>query len=607
VFVSCFVSEKTRISSVLLWKERQIKRAEQRAQAIIDFLSEDKNKAVQQLAAVPMLLQIIAIIWKEREVLPQVRAELYQTALRYLLEFRDRHRKLDPLLPASQALRVLTPVCLWMQEDLGADDVAKDALHKRMQPLIKTMDETLEAEDFCINLRDRAGLIAEHGENAYIFRHKSFREYLAASELVKVSAEPGRLAKLIEHFGDDWWDEPLRFFIAEADDKLFDQFMDTLFASPVSRDLDQKQQDLLQTMICEASQVRLDSLCRRLNDGRVHEAKKRYILDCLKAVNRQEARSAIQRFAASHVGTEAGSYAQEISVEILAEAPKPAEVLKAAATFREWPSSFRNFHELNAEYILIRGGSFTYSVTKKSETVPDLYFAKYPVTNRRYRRFTSYLEGKEDGLSEILSLELFSQRMLEFATTIDGFKEYLGDDYGSWAKKLRSSCDEEKHFKGDDQPVVEVSWFDASAYCFWLSMLEASAQGVAIEELGRAYRLPTEIEWEWAAGGGKREYPWAPGKGGPSDKLANYDGNIRATTPVGRYPDGATPEGLMDMAGNVWEWMENWHEDYVGKARSLRGGSWYNDDLLLRCSARVFDLPVYRYVIFGFRVVCSQS
>lgn len=563
---------------------------------------------MQQLAAVLMLLQIIAIIWKEREVLPQVRAELYQTALRYLLEFRDRHRKLDPLLPVSQALRVLTPVCLWMQEDLGADDVAKDALHKRMQPLIKTMDETLEAEDFCINLRDRAGLIAEHGENAYIFRHKSFREYLAGLELIKeCRMRSRRLAEMVKHFSNDWWEESLRFFMGEVDDKLFDQFMDAFFRSEVSRELDQKSYNLLLTVVSEAPQRRIDSLVRCLNDGRLHDNKKRYIVDCLKTIGSQEAIDAVKTFAAESPTTAAGRFAKGVALETCAE-PVPVERPPVRIEiFKHLPTSFQNAYEFNAEYIRIHSGSFEYSVTKKSETVPDLYLAKYPVTNRRYRRFISYLAGDEAKLSEILPMDSFSRALLAFASKDDEFKKYLGDDRAQWSKTLESDFDNEKRFKADDQPVVGVSWFDASAYCFWLSMLEAAAQGVAIEELGRTYRLPTEIEWEWAAGGGKREYPWAPGKGGPSDKLANYDGNVRATTPVGRYPDGATPEGLMDMAGNVWEWMENWHEDYVGKARSLRGGSWYSSGNGLRCSARLRFNPDYRNFLIGFRVVCSQS
>jgi formylglycine-generating enzyme required for sulfatase activity len=90
--------------------------------------------------------------------------------------------------------------------------------------------------------------------------------------------------------------------------------------------------------------------------------------------------------------------------------------------------------------------------------------------------------------------------------------------------------------------------------------------------------------------------------------LANYNDNVGATTNVGSYPEGATPgqPGLMDMAGNVWEWMDNWYDEKK-KYRSLRGGSWYSNDDILRCSARDNDDPDGRLLNIGFRVVRARS
>ena len=292
---------------------------------------------------------------------------------------------------------------------------------------------------------------------------------------------------------------------------------------------------------------------------------------------------------------------EQIEVKLTSEAARPTDL------FKRLPASYRNPFELSAEYIHVPAGSFTYSVTKEIEGVPDIYFAKYPVTNRRYRRFISYLAGEEKDLSGILPVTLFSERMLEFAATIEGFKEYPGTDPKQWAKVLRSTYDQQKRFKGDDQPVVRISWSAARSYCFWLSAYEEATRDSASGDTGGLYRLPTEVEWEWAAGGGKREYPWAPDRGPPTDKLANYKGNVGATTAVGRYPDGATPKGLMDMAGNVWEWMENWHEEYEGEARCCRGGSWGSAGIVLRCSVRLISYPGYRLFSVGFRVVRSQS
>ena len=113
-----------------------------------------------------------------------------------------------------------------------------------------------------------------------------------------------------------------------------------------------------------------------------------------------------------------------------------------------------------------------------------------------------------------------------------------------------------------DHPVTQVSWDDAVAYCKWLS-----------RSTGRSYRLPTIAEWEKAARGTDgRTYPW--GNWPPNDQLCNFDHNVDDTTPVGRYPSGASPYGCLDMAGNVWEWTNE--KDSDGRYW-VKGGSWYSD------------------------------
>jgi formylglycine-generating enzyme required for sulfatase activity len=551
---------------------------------------------------VPMLLQLVAIIWKEHKIPPQNRTKLYRVALEYLLEYRDLTRDILPLFDANQARRILCPASLWMQTN-KRDEANKDGLHKKMQPEINTINEKFTAKEFCENLRDRAGLIADCGKSAYIFRHKSFREYLAALALVEHTKRNRKcLRPLVKHLGDDWWEEPLRFYISEVDADLFNDFMDALFASDVSKRLDQKQQNLLRTMVCEATQVKVDSLVKHLNDGRLSDTKKRYILDCLKVIDKADARLAVSEFAAKEgLASEAGVRALEIQLETgLME--REREAAKVDSYDTQAPS-FRNRYEYNAEYILIPGGRYNYQGEVEKD-VSNVYFAKYPVTNKRYRRYIRYLEGKEGELLEILPRERFDKRMIESSSPGKDFGKHLSRDVEGWVDKLRSAQDTEKRFNGDDQPVVGVSWFAARAYCLWLSALEQAGRETKSDGDGLLYRLPTEIEWEWAAGGGERRYPWGDKR--PDVKLANYARNEGATTPVGRYPDGATPRGLMDMAGNVWEWMDNWYDEDTKRARCLRGGSWLHYEYALRCSYRA-DAPDDRPVSVGFRVVRSQS
>jgi formylglycine-generating enzyme required for sulfatase activity len=147
-----------------------------------------------------------------------------------------------------------------------------------------------------------------------------------------------------------------------------------------------------------------------------------------------------------------------------------------------------------------------------------------------------------------------------------------------------------------NRPVTDVSWHDADAYARW-------AGG----------RLPTEAEWEKACRGrNARRYPW--GNQPPTDMLANFNDPAGAVTEVGSYPLGKSPYGLLDMAGNVWEWTGSRLGDYPydqddgpesagADWRILRGGAYYDIDANVRCAVRISDLAGNRYKGFGFRVV----
>lgn len=594
------------------WQARQEKEADQRSKTIIEFLNREDNQSLRELAAVPMLLQIMAIIWKYSQHLPQSRSELYDVALNYLLDYRDRHRDIYPLLRAEKARRVLKQAALWMQEKLKKDEVAKEKMHDYMQPILNTLDERPQASAFCDNLRERAGIIAEYDKNHYIFRHKSFREFLAALQLAKEAQQKKRIKTLVHYFKEDWWEETLRFFITQTDDEIFNNFMHAFFQSPISQHLDDNKQTLLHNLVIEAPQKKIDALADCLNSGELNDKQRRYVMDCLKTIGTPEAVDAIKNADKTKMDKSGREYAEDIISEAAAKVEPYVQI--PGQKELETLDTFRNSIEGGVEYIKIPEGTYKYSVTGKMETVPDLYFCKYPVTNQRYRRFITYLQGKDNEFEKILPLDRFAQGLLTFAGSIDGYSRYLGKQPKKWHEEFRSYVDDEKKYNGDDQPVVAVTWYAARAYCFWLSCLDAVLKGENrlgdIKMLSETYRLPTEVEWEWAAGGSPdgsmRTYPWPEEKGEPNPGLANYDKNVGTTTPVGRYPEGATPEGLMDMAGNVWEWMENpYQEDRTWPA--LRGGSWYDVVSSLRCAARYGFSPGVGVDGRGFRVVRAKS
>jgi len=625
------------------WIDRQKKHAEERTTKIVEYLEKPENKGLRELAAVPMMLQIMAILWKERDFLPGNRVKLYSAALDYLLEFRDERRMIPPLLPAEKARRVLAPVSLWMQEELEADEAEKSVMQGKMQEKLDTFDHPPNAEAFCRNLVDRAGLLAEYGDREYVFRHKTFKEYLAGVQLKEDRHKYNRVNRLVAHFGEDWWNETLRFFIAQVDEDIFDLFMQQLFESDVSEELSQKQQELLRSLIEEATEKKTEALCEKLLDTETSVNRQRYILDCLKQIDKSSALDSVRQFiskgmpknrdvegrahevlnhiqgyhpisgVASVIASAKGelkpvSDTRTVHLEAIGiEAGRPGT---GSPTLTVNPSlTFRNPCEHDAQYILIPGGEFIYSQPKPkgtNVTVPDLCVAKYPVTNRQYRSFIDFLAGKPPANDANLALKSYQEALQDLARSNDdavkGFRVYLKDER-NLADRFRSGYDDDRKFNKDDQPVVGVSWYAARAYCLWLTML---AGGEA------EYRLPTEVEWEWAAGGRRdkpeevlevRKYPWGDSPE-PTAKYANYAQNEGATTPVGRYPEGATPDGLYDMAGNVWEWMENWYDDNTKGSKSLRGGSWYGSPGSLVCSRRYGDgSPSSEDYDSGFRVV----
>jgi formylglycine-generating enzyme required for sulfatase activity len=245
------------------------------------------------------------------------------------------------------------------------------------------------------------------------------------------------------------------------------------------------------------------------------------------------------------------------------------------------------------EWCPVPEGAFTCGEQEQGEnpprklTLPAFEIAKYPIT---WEQFQVFLDAD------------------------DGFRR---DDWwvGLAVEATHRAQPGEQRFKMAGHPRETVSWYDAIAFCRWLSQRLGGGYDIA-RPTEWAVRLPNEWEWEKAARGTDgRAYPY--GKTFDANRSNTSESGLERTTPVTAYPGGASPYGVLDMSGNVWEWTLGTYDSpadradettLVGAARRvLRGGSWLYLQDRARAAYRISCAPTVRLNLVGFRVVRLPS
>lgn len=217
-------------------------------------------------------------------------------------------------------------------------------------------------------------------------------------------------------------------------------------------------------------------------------------------------------------------------------------------------------------------------VDTRTREVAPFQIARYLVTVAQYRAFLEAADGWRDP---------------RWWGGDDLYRDPEGDSYDVG--------------RFGNHPALYVSWFDALAFCRWLS-----------ERMRTPVRLPDEWQWQCAATGGNpaNGFPWGPDWDPKQEpfRANTWEGRLAVATAVGMYPAGASPSGVLDLAGSVWEWCLNkFDRPRVTKSRkddvdhrALRGGSWaYERDFVRPSHRDTFD-PTYRDNSVGFRVLCSS-
>jgi formylglycine-generating enzyme required for sulfatase activity len=548
-----------------------------------------RSGRLAELATRPLLLTLMASLhaWRGGS-LPEKREELYADAVDLLLDQWESPKVVRDA--AGQPLVRQPSLAEWLKVDRAVVRAELNRLafeaHRDQPQLVGTADVRQErlvsalmgvSDNPEVNptrlveyIRDRAGLLAARGEGVYTFPHRTFQEYLAACYLTDYGY-PDELADLVRADPQRWREATLLAGAkaargtASAAWNLAEAlcFHDP---PPVGQDviLSDAEADCWGALL--AAQTLLENEGARLGQVPERNAPK------LERVRRW-------------------------LLAIVTRGWLPPADRALAGNALAVLGDERNFGEL----VTVPAGPFLMGDDEDERARPQhevrlaaFKIGVYPVTNAQYLRFV----------------------------------EATGRAWRS---------DEGRRPERANHPAISVSWHDARAYCAWLTEVWRTEGKVAADEV---VRLPSEAEWEKAARGGlpspsegeglgervkTRIYPW--GDDWDETKCNTSELGLGDTTPVGIFPEGASPYGCLDMAGNVWEWtISLWGKDWLkpefkypydstdGREnleagndvlRVLRGGSWSGSRSDARCAFRYWDYPGYHWLGSGFRLVVS--
>ncbi|MBU0510556.1 MAG: SUMF1/EgtB/PvdO family nonheme iron enzyme [Chloroflexi bacterium] len=572
-----------------------------RTQALAEKLLDALQRSdLARLAPNPLLLTVMVLVHTEYGELPDNRAQLYHQAVDVLLWRWEQEKSKDlgglskimSLLQAANRDRndlLLILGRLAFEAHLtGGDTDDQDAVsgisnHALLIALRELHPErSLDwAEQVVEAMRLRAGLLLDRDGTVFTFPHRTFQEYLAGTHLSLITDFPLEACKLVE--AGSFWRVVILLAVGHLAHNMINRSLPLMLVNELCPGEDQ-QDELAWNKAVLAGEALLELGINRAQDSETGKSALKRVRNRLAEIVEKGLWTATRR-------AEAGG--------LLGRLGDPRFDPK---TFY-LPKTFRSQPEETLGFVRIPAGSFVMG-SKKGEKdafsneqpqheveLPEFRIARYPVTVAQYRAFVNEAGHK--------------------------------------------TADQRSITENPNWPVRYVSWHDARAYCQWLTeklsviIRQQSVRGLPGDAESRFWqglaegrlivRLPTEAEWEKASRyGDTRRYPW--GNGDWDEEKANIGSSgLGHPSPVGMYTQGATPNSLMDMSGNVWEWSRSLKKDYpyylehgrndpeASGSRVVRGGSWILNLGNARCAYRFRLDTDLRYDGLGFRIVMSPT
>ena len=546
------------------------------SQASVDPLMADimRSDSVQRLAINPLLLTILAMIHKLGTRLPNERVTLYQIVTKTMVEsWRQAQTRHDILiydvLSASRVLPMMASLAFWVHENQPGGVMPEVEWRRQIKRLLQEKDDELKderadeiSEMFMRHAREEVGLLIERSPGQVGFFHLTLEEYLAGVAIAARS-EKDRREIVQKHWTNPRWREVIRLAAGQL----------MLNASGESDVLDQ-----------------FVIVLRHLEEGNNPE---------LLGMPAFLAGSAIADVGAEHFNR-----------KVVRETR--TELVELSRSWHLPPPRRADFADISDELGYVPDDLYDFIQIPGRDSIPACYMAKYPVTNLQYARFLKEENFHNEKLWQ--DFPAYDEKLAPMK------KGYWDKEVQGWLRNnLKDGKMIEPRYWHDPRlgasrrsaPVVGITWYEANAYCKWLAenwQTQPEAQSLStfnLQPSSLIFRLPTENEWVTAAGGEEGDrFAWGKlEKKEDVVRFANtYESGINRTTPVWMYPQGASPLGIMDMSGNVWEWQANFRE-VKDNWLALRGGSWYLSVDLARLANRHFDPPYGHWYYFGFRVV----
>jgi hypothetical protein len=505
---------------------------------------------LMELASRPLMLTLILALHLRRVRLPEDRAEVYEQVIDLLLSRWQHQPGGDRLVPEPLRpvlfgepgiVRDRIQAFAWHihvrhqgsadQNRAGAGDAVSD--REVLALLAESLPDNVSPMSLLVFLDQRTGLLVRGAGGHFDFPQRSCREYLAACYLIDSEPEPGeRLVTLVRE-DPGWWREVFLLAVGKVRLGGLANALEIVTRLLPADGTPPEQLDETQWRDLALAARALVEL--RVGERNPHHP---FTRDTLRRVVDWAQHLLSGGHLAAAERAKAGEYLGALGD------PRPGVGLDPQGLPRiDWIGPLSG-------QLPVPDGTGWWPLP-----VAAFAIARFPVTVAQYGAFVAAGGYEEPSLWQVEGWD---------------WRQAMGHQASPYAWR-----EQQAH---PNRPVVGVSWYEAMAFCRWLSL--------AMDE---PIRLPTERQWQFAAGGEERRpFPWGKAAGNPDTRANTSGSGIGAPAPVGIYPAGASPEGVMDLAGNVCEWCCDSFEDPPrfeledcdgqshAELRVARGGGWWS-------------------------------